>query len=80
MEIVVGNKVDEKDGREIAAEEVESFALRQGLELREVSVKTGQGVRQLIEEMVKKALKKRSIDFKDWKIDWDATFQEGKKP
>lgn len=80
MEIVVGNKVDEKDGREIAAEEVESFVLRQGLELREVSVKTGQGVRQLIEEMVKKALKKRGIDFKDWKIDWDATFQEGKKP
>jgi hypothetical protein len=30
--------------------------------------------------MVKKALKKRGIDFKDWKIDWDATFQEGKKP
>lgn len=37
----MGNKVDEKDGREIAAEEVESFVLRQGLELREVSVKTG---------------------------------------
>jgi hypothetical protein len=41
MEIAVGNKVDEKDGREIAQEEVEGFVLRQGLELREVSAKTG---------------------------------------
>ena len=50
--IIVGNKVDMEDSREISKEDAENFAKENNYKYFETSAKTGEGVDEAIRELV----------------------------
>ena len=54
--ILVGNKIDEVDGRKVKTEEGEKIANEIGLSFFECSAKTGENIDMIFNEMVKKTV------------------------
>ena len=55
--IIVGNKVDMEESREISKEDAEKFASENHYKYYETSAKTGDGVDEAIRELVNQILK-----------------------
>ena len=73
--IVVGNKKDDKKGRQIEFEMLEDFAKKNDVLFFEVSAKTGEGIDKIFNSMVQELLKlpKAGI-IKDDESEGDKTF------
>lgn len=73
--IVVGNKKDDKKGRQIEFEMLEDFAKKNDVLFFEVSAKTGEGINKIFNSMVQELLKlpKAGI-IKDDESEGDKTF------
>ena len=55
---LIGNKIDKENSREVTLEEANNFAKDKNLPYFEVSAKTGQGIKQLFDEVIKGSLTK----------------------
>ena len=55
---LIGNKIDKENSREVTIEEANNFAKDKNLPYFEVSAKTGQGIKQLFDEVIKGSLTK----------------------
>ena len=54
MKVLVGNKTDLEDSREVAYEEGELWARSKGMLFIECSAKTSDGIEQVFEELIRK--------------------------
>ena len=59
---LIGNKIDKENSREVTIEEANKFAKDKNLPYFEVSAKTGQGNKQLFDEVIKGSLTKLLIN------------------
>ena len=57
LALVVGNKADLETERVVPPEELEAFALHHGLEAFETSARTGEGVRDLFDTLLRRLLR-----------------------
>ena len=60
--IVVGNKIDMENDREITKEEAEKFASENKYKYFETSAKTGEGVDEAIKELINLVLNQNQVD------------------
>lgn len=61
--IVIGNKKDCEDEREVESNILKEFGEKNGVKTMEVSAKTGEGVDSLFTEMVKELLELKNVGF-----------------
>ena len=60
--IIIGNKIDMENDREISKENAENFAKRNNYKYFETSAKTGEGIDEAIKELVNLVLNQNQID------------------
>ncbi len=53
---LIGNKIDKEDKREVSIEEANKFAQENNMPYFEVSAKTGEGIKNLFDEVIKGAM------------------------
>ena len=53
---LIGNKIDKEDKREVSIEETNKFAQENNIPYFEVSAKTGEGIKNLFDEVIKGAM------------------------
>ena len=53
---LIGNKIDKEDKREVSIEEANKFAQENNIPYFEVSAKTGEGIKNLFDEVIKGAM------------------------
>jgi len=59
--IVVGNKIDLEDKREINFESLKEFGLKHKIDVFETSAKTGEGVEEIFTYLINKLFKNKNI-------------------
>ena len=53
---LIGNKIDKEDKREVSIEKANKFAQENNIPYFEVSAKTGEGIKNLFDEVIKGAM------------------------
>lgn len=68
--VVVGNKIDLKEQREVSTKEGKNFATKNGLIFAEVSAQTGEGIKDLFETQIYSRIKeKKNLGKEEKKIE-----------